>query len=241
MRLFAILFFLITTSTFADTEQRWSRIVLAGGQHLMMGFAPPQLSEADTLNIFIEGDGRPGVALTMAQEVGGNSVYIARPCQYMVGTRMNTCNKALWTSHRYSQAVIDSMDRAVTAMKLRFHAKHVRLIGYSGGGAVASIIASKRDDVDLLVTVAGNLDHKQWTQFNHSEPLIGSLNPVDYGDSLSKVSQIHLVGERDDVVPGSVLTSYLGQLKDLDNVKSYIVQGADHTCCWSMAVASILK
>lgn len=241
MRLFAFLFLLISTSVFAEANQSWSRVILAGGQHVMMGFAPPELSETDTLNIFIEGDGSPGVALEMAQEVGGNSVYIARPCQYMMGNRMNTCNKALWTSHRYSQAVVDSMDRAVTAMKLRFHAKKVRLIGYSGGGAVASIIASKRPDVDLLVTVAGNLDHKQWTQFNHSEPLSGSLNPADYGDSLSKVAQVHLVGERDDVVPGSVLTSYLGQLKDLDNVRSYIIQGADHTCCWSVAVASVLR
>jgi pimeloyl-ACP methyl ester carboxylesterase len=207
----------------------------------MLGFAPSTLSEADTLNIFIEGDGKPGVALELAQKVGGNTVYIARPCQYMMGNRLNTCNKSLWTSHRYSQSVVDSMNRAVTAMKLRFHATKVRLIGYSGGGAVASIIASNRDDIDLLVTVAGNLDHEQWTSFNHSDPLDGSLNPVDFGASLENVEQVHLVGERDDIVPGSVLTSYLGRLKRLDNVRSYIIQGADHTCCWSLAVAGVLS
>jgi pimeloyl-ACP methyl ester carboxylesterase len=90
------------------------------------------------------------------------------------------------------------------------------------------------------VTVAGNLDHKRWTDFNHSAPLYGSLNPVDYSTALESVPQIHLIGERDDVVPGSVLTSYLATLKKLDNVQSHIVTGADHFCCWSLALASVL-
>jgi pimeloyl-ACP methyl ester carboxylesterase len=233
--------FLFMSSALADSRQPWSRVVLSGGSHLMMGFTPPELSEADTLNIFIEGDGTPGVALDLAQQIGGNTVYLARPCQYMLSNLRNSCNKALWTSHRFSEDVIRSMDRAVTAMKLRFHAQKVRLIGYSGGGAIASILSSRRTDVSLLITVAGNLDHQRWTDFNHSEPLSGSLNPVDFGPGLELVPQIHLVGERDDVVPGSVLTSYLGKLKYLDNVKSYIIQGADHTCCWSMALASVMQ
>ena len=95
--------------------------------------------------------------------------------------------------------------------------------------------------MDLLVTVAGNLDHKRWTDFNEIDPLIGSLNPVDYSKALESVPQIHLIGERDHVVPGSVLTSYLSRLKSLDNVQSYILVGADHTCCWSLALASVLN
>jgi hypothetical protein len=79
MRLFAF-FLLFSTAVFAEHDEPWSRIVLAGGQHVMLGFAPSTLSEADTLNIFIEGDGKPGVALELAQKVGGNTVYIARPC-----------------------------------------------------------------------------------------------------------------------------------------------------------------
>ncbi|MCX4187293.1 hypothetical protein [Methylophaga sp. OBS4] len=52
--------------------------------------------------------------------------------------------------------------------------------------------------------------------------------------------QIHLIGERDDVVPGSVLTPYLATLNKLDNVQSYIVTGADPFCCWSLALVSVL-
>jgi len=240
MKLFMFLFFAVVFSAHARDDIPWSRIVLAGGSHTIMGFAPPELKHADTLNVFIEGDGKPGVALDLAQDIGGNSVYLGRPCQYLIGNYLNSCNKALWTSHRYSESVINSMSRAITALKLRYGAQHVRLVGFSGGGTVASIIAASRHDVDLLVTVAGNLDHKRWTDFNQIDPLIGSLNPVDYSKALEAVPQIHLIGERDDVVPGSVLTSYLSRLKSLDNVQSYILVGADHTCCWSLALASIL-
>jgi pimeloyl-ACP methyl ester carboxylesterase len=240
MKLF-ILFLALSFSHLAIAKQTpWSRIVLSGGTHTLIGFAPPELRSTDVLNIFIEGDGNPGVALDLAQSVGGNSVYIARPCQYLVGNRLNSCTKALWTSHRYSDTVIHSTNRAITAMKLRYQAKQIRLIGFSGGGTVASIVAALRDDVDLLVTIAGNLDHKRWTDFNQIDPLAGSLNPIDFSRALESVPQIHLIGERDDVVPGSVLSSYLGHMTRLDNVQSYIVVGADHTCCWSLAIADVL-
>lgn len=218
----------------------WNRIILSNGPYILMGFAPEDLKDADTLNVFIEGDGRPGVALDLAQKIGGNSVYIGRPCQYFNLKTQNACSKEIWTSHRYSADVVDSMDRAITVLKIRYKASHVRLVGFSGGGAIASIIASKRSDVALLVTVAGNLDHKSWTDFNHSPPLSGSLNPIDFTAKLKNVPQIHLIGDKDDIVPSSVLTSYLARLKQLDNVHIYVVPGADHTCCWSVALADVL-
>lgn len=241
MKLFILLLALLFSPAVVAEQIPWSRIVLSGGTHTLMGFAPPELRRTDVLNIFIEGDGMPGVALELAQSVGGNSVYIARPCQYLVGNRLNSCSKALWTSHRYSSTVIHSMNRAITAMKLRYQAERVRLIGFSGGGTVATIVAAIRDDVELLLTVAGNLDHKRWTDFNEIDPLDGSLNPVDFSNALEAVPQIHLIGERDDVVPGSVLTSYLAHMTSLDNVQSYILVGADHTCCWSVALADLLQ
>lgn len=241
MKLFMLILALYFPVSWAGEPASWSRIVLSGGSHAIMGFVPPELRRADVLNIFIEGDGMPGVALELARDIGGNSVYLGRPCQYMIGNRLNSCGKSLWTSHRYSDQVIRSMNRAITAMKIRYRADKIRLIGFSGGGAVASIVAALRDDVVLLVTVAGNLDHKRWTDFNQIDPLTGSLNPIDFSKALEKVPQIHLIGERDEVVPGSVLSSYLGNMKMLDNVQSYIVVGADHTCCWSLALADVLN
>ena len=241
MKRLLMLFMLLSSTVQANGIATWDRVILSGGLHIMMGFAPPELKEADILNIFIEGDGQPGIALKMAQDVGGDTVYIARPCQYLPTGRFNACTREVWSSHRYSQDVVDSMDLAITAMKKRFNASQVRLVGYSGGGAVASIIASKRSDVALLLTVAGNMDHKQWSDYNGSEPLTGSLNPIDFSLALQSVPQIHLMGELDDIVPGSVLMSYLSKLTMREQVKSYIISGADHTCCWSVAVATLLS
>lgn len=235
-----MLLFVLSFSVQANEISTWNRLILSGGSHIMIGFAPPELKQAEILNIFIEGDGEPGVALKLAQETGGDSVYIGRPCQYLKATRFNSCNRELWTSHRYSQAVVDSMDMAISIMKQQYQASQIRLVGYSGGGAIASIIASKRSDVALLVTVAGNLDHKWWSEFNDSAPLSGSLNPVDYSSALEAVPQIHLIGDHDFVVPGSVLMSYLSKFKSREKVKSYLVGGADHTCCWSVAIAAVL-
>jgi len=239
MKMFMLLFVMSFTVQANDISS-WNRLILSGGSHIMIGFVPPDLKQAEVLNIFIEGDGEPGVALRLAQETGGNSVYIGRPCQYLKVTRFNSCNRELWTSHRYSQAVVDSMDKAISALKQQYQSSQIRLVGYSGGGAIASIIASKRSDVALLLTVAGNLDHKWWTEFNNSAPLSGSLNPIDYSAALEAVPQVHLIGDHDFVVPGSVLMSYLSKFKTRDKVKSYLVGGADHTCCWSMAVAAVL-
>jgi pimeloyl-ACP methyl ester carboxylesterase len=236
--LFILVLYLYSVSSYAGIS--WNRVILSNGPFLLMGFVPDELQQTDTLNIFIEGDGKPGIALDLAKQIGGNSVYIARPCQYFRPSSNRSCSKEVWTSHRFSEGVIDSINHAIAVLKVRYKADKIRLIGFSGGGAIATIIASKRGDVALLVTVAGNLDHKQWTDLNHSEPLYGSLNPVDFVSRLDVVPQIHLVGDRDDVVPTTVLASYLARLKSLDKVHIQIVNGADHTCCWTLAVADAL-
>lgn len=239
MKFFAVLAFLFSSVAYAESTT-WQRVILKGGSLPVVAFFPSTLSEADTLNVFIEGDGQPGIALDMAQKIEKNSIYIARPCQFLrIGGQ--GCNKAVWTSHRFSGEVIRSMARALDVLKIRFKANNVRLVGYSGGGAVASILAAQRDDVKLLITVAGNLDHHQWTEYNQIAPLSGSLNPIDYQELLEKVPQIHLVGERDHTVPGSVLASYLNHMQHLENVQSFIVNGADHTCCWNNVMASLFK
>jgi pimeloyl-ACP methyl ester carboxylesterase len=239
MKLFAVCFFFFSSAIYAENIT-WQRIILKGGSLPVVVFYPSSLVHTETLNVFIEGDGSPGIALDMAQKIQKNSVYIARPCQFLrIG--LQACNKEVWTSHRFSSEVIRSMARALDVVKIRFEANDIRLIGYSGGGAVASILAAQRKDVKLLITVAGNLDHHQWTEYNQIEALTGSLNPINYKEQLKNIPQIHLVGDRDHTVPGSVLSSYLRHIQDLTNVQSYIINGADHTCCWNNVMASLFN
>jgi dienelactone hydrolase len=106
------------------------------------------------------------------------------------------------------------------------------LIGYSGGGAVAALVAARRGDVIELVTVAGNLDHATWTAIHHVHPLDGSLNPVNAIDALQNIPQIHFVGERDKNVNTAVVNAYAERFPVNRRPRIQIVPEADHSCCW---------
>jgi len=204
------------------------------------------------LTIYLEGDGRAWasryrlssdptpvdpVALRLAsihaisypeESVG----WLARPCQYQRPMKESGCEKKYWSSHRFSEAVINSVNQAVTQMKKANGANKLRLVGFSGGGAVAALVAARRDDVVGLVTVAGNLDH-QWVNSHHGvSPLYGSLNPIDVAGNLSQLAQIHFTGKSDEIVPGGVVTRFIAYGKaDLCAQKREIA-GAAHTEGW---------
>ncbi len=207
-----------------------------------------------TINLYIEGDGLPWVTSTtisddptpinplglklFLQDNYKCKVYLARPCQYISNS---TCKKKYWTSHRFSNEVIDSFNIALDKIKKSSNAFGFRLFGYSGGGAIAALLAAKRDDIVTLVTIAGNLDEKYWTKEHFVTPLYGSLNPADFSEKLSKVHQVHLIGEKDSIVDFSVFQSYLKRFKDKSQVNYKIFKGYNHHCCWEKNWKYILK
>lgn len=69
-----LLLMLLTFSVQASDTLSWNKRVITTCSHIMIAFSPPELTQANILNIFIEGDGEPGVALKLAQDTGGNSV-----------------------------------------------------------------------------------------------------------------------------------------------------------------------
>ncbi len=75
---------------------------------------------------------------------------------------------------------------------------HLTLVSYSGGGAVATLVAARRNDVHNLVTVAGVLDHELWTRNHHLSPSTGSLNLADVWPGLTNIAQSQDVGLADD-------------------------------------------
>ena len=52
------------------------------------------------------------------------------------------------------------------------------LIGYSGGGVLAMLLAEQFPATQAVVTVAGNLDTDAWAIEHGYSPLRGSLNPA---------------------------------------------------------------
>mgnify|MGYP002776526501 CR=1 FL=1 len=105
------------------------------------------------------------------------------------------------------------------------------LIGYSGGGAIASLTATQREDINTLVTVAGNLDILKWTTIHNISRLDESLNPADYTKKLENIKQYHLIGKEDEVIPKEVFLSYLSKFQNKDNI-TYKYYDASHNCCW---------
>ncbi len=200
-------------------------------------------------NIYIEGDGeaftskgewetnptpRNPVALHLAsKDKAENVIYLARPCQF-IGTLASgeACDDSTWKSARFSGNVIAAYDAALDEIALRYDITGFNVIGYSGGAAIATLIAKERRDVLSLRTVAGILDHKtQSTLLGHPE-LTDSLNPVDEASTLVRMPQYHFVGGQDQYVPPAVLHSYLQSMPPTHCVQSMVVQEASYDTGW---------
>jgi pimeloyl-ACP methyl ester carboxylesterase len=158
------------------------------------------------------------------------AVYIGRPCYFGLATSAN-CEPAQWTSERYSAAAVASMREVIEGYLQRLAPSEVVLIGYSGGGALAALLAAELGPRVALVTVAGNLDTTLWTTLRGFLPLTGSLNPKDRAERLGANPQVHLVGGQDAIVPLAVTRSFTGQLGlEPEPLREY--PAFDHRCCW---------
>ena len=202
--------------------------------------------------VFIEGDGRAwrtrsiraadptpsqAVAAQLANRTASKSkvLYLARPCQFFDDralARLKECEPKLWTDDRYSSDTIKVISNALDA-GLGVIGQQLVLVGYSGGGVVAALLAAQRSDVVGLITIAANLDVDAWTSHHRVSLLHRALLPVNYADQLSEIPQYHLLGTKDAVVPKVVHDSYLAALGDMTRVKTVYVDGYDHSCCWS--------
>lgn len=199
--------------------------------------------DRNTLTIYIAGDGyafisryrvssnptpRNPVALKMAVADPAASVaWLARPCQYRQPLPEH-CVARYWTIARYAPEVVAAMNDAVDILKNKSGATSVTLIGYSGGGAIAVLLAERRDDVDWLVTVAGNLDHAAWTAYHGDTPLTESLSPVTDMDRLADVRQLHIAGGEDATMPVVLIANFVRELPVKTPVELLVFEGADH-------------
>lgn len=181
--------------------------------------------QADLIHIYIEGDGvaystpttpsldptpvTPTALLLARVDDAAAVAYIGRPCQYVSG---DTCTNKSWTSGRFSEATLQTENSLVNAAKKSARAKRVVLIGFSGGGAVAALLAERRTDVAALITVCGNLDHAVWTAMHNITPLYGSLNPTEHVKQLSSLPQVHFLGAADTNINTKVTNSFVAKL-----------------------------
>ncbi|WP_321813401.1 MULTISPECIES: alpha/beta hydrolase [unclassified Paraburkholderia] len=177
------------------------------------------------IDVYIEGDGLAWISRTepsldptpreptglalAAVDPAPNVAYIARPCQYSPMSENPRCAVAYWTDKRFSSEVVSAMNAAVDQIAARAPGQPVNLTGYSGGGAIAVLLAAQRRDIGLLRTVAGNLDDEYVNAIHHVSPMPGSLNPIDFASRVGALAQVHFSGADDTIVPPEVARRFV--------------------------------
>ena len=198
----------------------------------------------ENLYVFVEGDGAPWSAggtrisrdptprrplgLALALRTPGTVLYLGRPCYFAARTD-SACTTSLWTSERYSAAVVESLAAVVNRYTTTNTPRRVVLVGYSGGGTLVALMTSRITVPTAIVVIAGNLDVGAWTEWHGYRPLVGSLNPATQAPLNSTLPQWYLVGDRDENVPERINHRYLDHVNP---ARIWRFPDFDHVCCW---------
>jgi len=175
----------------------------------------------------IAADPTPRDPLTLGLLARGPApaVFLGRPCYHGL---MAGCHPELWTVGRYSETVVASLT-AATRRLIEDVSGNVVLIGYSGGGVLALLVAERVERVDAVVTLAANLDIDHWVDLHDYSPLVTSINPVTIAGRRPDLIHLHFVGDADLVVPPSIHTRLTERLPP----RAFrTLAGFDHRCCW---------
>lgn len=210
-------------------------------RHLVLS---PDRPPGRTLHVYLDGDGVPWLGghpaadptprdplvLDLLTLDAGPAVYLGRPC-YHGFSGEPPCEPALWTSARYSEAVVDSMAMAARRVRQARAAERIVWLGYSGGGVLAVLLAARLPETAGVVTVAANLDVDAWADRPGWSPLTGSLNPARLAPLPGGVYQRHYAGGRDRTVPVTRSARTVGLV---------VVPDYDHRCCWTVLWPAVL-
>lgn len=207
------------------------------------------------VNVYIEGDGlawisryelsgdpTPKFALGLklaTLDSSENVIYLARPCQFNDFKRI-PCASTYWSDKRFSEKVINALDRELDSLVINKYNSKLNLIGYSGGAAVATLLAARRKDVVSLRTIAGNLDHVYLNQYHNVSPMQDSLNPIDVAQQLSQIPQLHFIGKKDKIIPKEIALRFVEKLDPATCAEIVNVE-AEHQNGWVENWSSLLN
>jgi hypothetical protein len=225
----------------------WTSFEVVAGSRILAAASKDSSPTGDLLTVVIEGDGnahdrkgRPSADPTPADPLGfriaqawpqGPVAWLGRPCQYVKDA---ACTPSDWTTGRYSEAAVAASSLAIDDLKRRAGAARLRLVGWSGGGTMAALVAARRTDVAVLVTLAAPLALAAWAQWHGASPLTGSLDPADF-TLPPGVVQLHVLGRFDQVVPPA-----LGEASARRLGGTVLVWSEKHTCCWAKRTDRLL-
>ena len=136
------------------------------------------------------------------RDASANVVYMARPCQYVTSPQ---CNVSDWTDGRFSEPIVSVMSDAVHHVAQN---RPIVLIGYSGGAMISGLIIQNNPDLPVKqwITIAGVLNHTDWSNYFNDAPLSKSLDM----NVLPAISQMHYIAQGDSVVPNELSYRWTG-------------------------------
>ncbi len=202
--------------------------------------------------VYIEGDGVPWidetmpardptpralVALGLMAKGPRPAVHLGRPCYF--GTAGDPpCGPVWWTHRRFAPEVVASMIAALRRLidSKGWRGRAINLVGFSGGGTLAALMASRLEGVCALVSIASPLDTDEWTVSRGFSPLAGSENPARQPPIHKNVRQLHLRGQKDRIVPPD---NGLEFRRRNPAAEFRVIAGADHGPGWVAIWANI--
>lgn len=204
-----------------------------------------------TIHVYLDGDGTPWLRqrwkavdptsrnpliLQLLHQDESPAILLGRPCYHGL-SNVPPCQDKYWTSHRYSREIVASMTRALKKWLEKHAFDNVVLIGFSGGGVLAVLMAPELPQVTTVVTVAANLDVAEWSRQHDYAPLEHSLNPAELQLPIN-AKQIHISGAEDRNIPPRIIETYAKR----HHARYLSLQGQNHHhCCWLEVWPEILR
>lgn len=189
-------------------------------------------NNTSTIRIYVEGDGKaytqkgypsnnPTPKNSFIRDMAFNDkndnvIYLARPCQYIKDKNNNPID---WTTGRFCEKIINNMAQAIK--QINKYNNEIVLIGYSGGALITGLIINKyRQELNIVkwITIAGLLNHTDWTKYFNYIPLKYSLDL----NTIPNINQKHYIAKKDTVIP------YHLTLKAINNKNYVIIENATH-------------
>ncbi|CDH45112.1 alpha/beta hydrolase [Candidatus Contendibacter odensensis] len=230
----------------AAKELQLNRVVMTTADFNIVVYQNPSLdSNHKRLHVYLDGDGSPWgrsgsminddptprqhLVLQLMSLDPSPSVLIGRPC-YHGFNRDPSCHPLLWTHARYSEKVVSAISTVLESILMENNASEAVLIGYSGGGTLAQLLAERILKTRAVITLAGNLDLTAWARLHGYSLLEGSLNPAEMSALPGHILQIHYIGRFDTNIPLSLAESCLASNKKCAEIR--ILEGVDHYNGW---------
>lgn len=224
-------------------------LAVRGGKFRLHGFFKQGTRGGEVLHVYLEGDGTPWwtrhsvaseptsrqpLMLELMAFDAGPALYLGRPC-YLGAAEDAGCDPKLWTERRFAPEIVESLADGLREFLRQRPFPRLLLIGHSGGGALAVLLAARVAQTERVVTLAGNLDIAAWTALHHYFPLEGSLNPADAPPA---VAEFHFFGANDENIPPAVFAPLAGKRP---GAQVEVFDGVEHQAGWESVWPRLLE